>query len=96
MNTHTGAQRIWRGGSLAGGYNFFRVASLSWTGGHRELAVLGQWCRAADLNPGGEECPRWERQAQLRAINPAGPAAAPCWAAGCCCGRHRGHSSRRH
>jgi len=73
VNTHTGAQRIWRGGSLAGGYNFFRVASLSWTGGHRELAVLGQWCRAADLNPGGEECPRWERRAQLRAINPAGP-----------------------
>ena len=73
INTHTGAQRIWHGGSLAGGYNFFRVASLSWTGDLRELAVLGQWCRAVDPNPGGEGCPRWERRAQLRAINPAGP-----------------------
>ena len=70
INTRTGGQRIWRGGSLARGYTFFRVASLSWTGGRRKLAVLGQWCRAADPNPGGEECPRQERQAQLRAINP--------------------------
>ena len=74
INTHTGAQRIWRGGSLAGEYKFFRVASLSWTGGLRELAVLGQWCRAVNPNPGGEGCPRGERRAQLRAINPAGPA----------------------
>ena len=73
INTRTGMQRTWRGGALAGGYNFFRVASLSWTGGRRELAVLGQWCRAVDPNPGGEECPRRERQAQLRAINPSGP-----------------------
>jgi hypothetical protein len=73
INTHTGAQRIWPGGSLAGGYSFFRVASLSWAGGSRELAVLGQWCRAVDPNPGGEGCPRSESQAQLRAINPAGP-----------------------
>jgi hypothetical protein len=73
INTTTGAQRIWRGGSLAGGYNFFRVSSLSWTSGPRELAVLGQWCRAVDPNPGGEECPPGERRAQLRAINPAGP-----------------------
>jgi hypothetical protein len=73
INTRTGAQRIWRGGSLAGGYNFFRVASLSWTGGRRGLAVLGQWCRAVDPNPGGEECSRGERRAQLRAINPVGP-----------------------
>ena len=73
INTRTGAQRIWRGGLLAGGYKFFRVASLSWTGGRRGLAVLGQWCRAVDPNPGGEECPRGERRAQLRAINPAGP-----------------------
>jgi hypothetical protein len=72
INTHTGAQRIWRGGSLAGGYNFFRVASLSWAG-DRKLAVLGQWCRVVDPNPGGEGCDRWKRQAQLRAINPAGP-----------------------
>ena len=72
INAHTGAQRIWRGGSLAGGYKFFRVASLSWAG-DRELAVLGQWCRAADPNPGGEGCDRSKRQAQLRAINPAGP-----------------------
>jgi hypothetical protein len=72
INTRTGAQRIWRGGPLAGGYTFFRVASLSWAGG-RELAVLGEWCRAVDPNPGGEGCSRWERQAQLRAINPAGP-----------------------
>jgi hypothetical protein len=73
INTATGAQRTWRGGSPAPGYTFFRVASLSWTSGPRELAVLGQWCRAVDPNPGGEECPRWERQAQLRAINPTGP-----------------------
>jgi hypothetical protein len=72
INTHTGAQRVWRGGSLAGGYKFFRVASLSFAG-DRELAVLGQWCRAVDPNPGGENCSRRERQAQLRAINPAGP-----------------------
>jgi hypothetical protein len=72
INTTTGAQRTWRGGSLAGGYNFFRVASLSWAG-NRELAVLGQWCPAVDPNPGGEGCDRGERRAQLRAINPAGP-----------------------
>jgi hypothetical protein len=74
INAHTGAQRVWQGGSLAGGHNFFRVASLSWTSGRHGLAVLGQWCRAFDPNPGGEECPPSERQAQLRAINPAGPA----------------------
>jgi hypothetical protein len=73
INTSTGAQRTWRGGSPAPGYNFFRVASLSWTGGPRELAVLGEWCRVAGPNPGGEECPGWQRQAQLRAINPTGP-----------------------
>jgi len=72
INTHTGAHRTWRGGSLARGYNFFRVASLSWAG-DRKLAVLGQWCRAVDPNPGGEGCSRWQRQAQLRAINPDGP-----------------------
>jgi hypothetical protein len=71
INTRSGGQRIWRGGSLAGGYTFFRVASLSWTGGRRDLAVLGQWCRIVDGNPGGELCPRRERQAQLRAIDPA-------------------------
>jgi hypothetical protein len=54
VNTYTGAQRIWRGGSLAEAYNFFRVASLSWTGDLRELAVPGEWCRAIDPNPGGE------------------------------------------
>ena len=54
VNTYTGAKRIWRGGSLAEAYNFFRVASLSWTGDLRELAVLGEWCRAIDPNPGGE------------------------------------------
>jgi hypothetical protein len=73
INTHTGTQRVWQGGSLAGGYKFFRVASLSWSGGVRELAVLGQWCRAVDQNPGGEGCPRSESQAQLRGINPASP-----------------------
>jgi hypothetical protein len=72
INTRTGAQRIWRGGSLAGGYDFFRVASLSWAG-DRDLAVLGQWCRAFDPNPGGEGCSRRERRAQLRAVNPVGP-----------------------
>jgi hypothetical protein len=73
INTRTGAQRIWLGGSPAPGYTFFRVASLSWAGGPRELAVLGEWCRAVNGNPGGESCPRWERLAQLRAINPARP-----------------------
>jgi hypothetical protein len=71
INTATGAQSSWRGGSPARGYKFFRVASLSWTGGARELAVLGEWCKVAS-DPGGEGCPRWERLAQLRAINPAG------------------------
>jgi hypothetical protein len=35
--------------------------------------VLGEWCRAVDPSPGGEGCSRWERRAELRAINPAGP-----------------------
>ena len=73
INTSTGVQRTWRGGSPAPGYTFFRVGSLSWTAGPRELAVLGEWCRVAGPNPGGEECPRWQRQAQLRAISPTGP-----------------------
>jgi hypothetical protein len=73
INAHTGAQRIWRGGAAAPGYTFFRVASLSWTGDTRELAVLGEWCKVFDPNPGGEGCSRWQRLAQLRAINPAGP-----------------------
>ena len=71
IHTATGAQRTWRGGSPARGYKYFRVASLSWAGDARELAVLGEWCRAAS-DPGGEDCPRWERQAQVRAIDPAG------------------------
>ncbi len=58
INTRTGAQRIWRGGSLAVGYNVFRVASLSWAGGLRELAVLGQWCVGLNPGLGGEGCPR--------------------------------------
>ena len=32
--------------------------------------MLGEWCKVAS-DPGGEGCPGWERQAQLRAINPA-------------------------
>jgi hypothetical protein len=71
INTATGAQRTWRGGSPASRYKFFRVASLSWTGEVRGLAVLGEWCKVAS-DPGGEGCPRWERLAQLRAIDPAG------------------------
>jgi hypothetical protein len=71
VHTVTGAQSIWRGGSSAPGYRYFRVASLSWSSNGRELAVLGQWCRVAS-NPGGEGCPRWQRQAQVRAIDPAG------------------------
>ena len=71
IHTATGAQSIWRGGSPAGGYKFFRVGSLSWTGDSRELAVLGEWCRSAG-NAGGELCPARQRQAQLRAIEPAG------------------------
>jgi hypothetical protein len=71
INTATGTQTTWRGGSPAGGYKFFRPASLSWTANGRELAVLGQWCRVA-TDPGGETCPRWERLAQLRAIDPVG------------------------
>jgi hypothetical protein len=70
INTATGAQHTWRGGSHASGYKFFRVASLSWAGNVRELAVLGEWCKVAS-NPGGEGCSRWQRQAQLRVINPA-------------------------
>jgi hypothetical protein len=71
IHTTTGTQSIWRGGSPARGYQYFRVASLSWTGGGRELAVLGEWCRVTSV-PGGEGCPRGERLAQLRAIDPAG------------------------
>jgi hypothetical protein len=71
IHTATGTQSIWQGGSSARGYKYFRVASLSWTGGGRELAVLGEWCRVAS-DSGGEGCPRGERQAQLRAIDPVG------------------------
>jgi hypothetical protein len=71
IHTATGAQSIWRGGSPARGYKYFGVASLSWTADGRELAVLGQWCRVS-TDPGGESCPRWERLAQLRALDPAG------------------------
>jgi hypothetical protein len=69
INTATGGRSIWRG-QAPGYYRFFRVASLSWVGNVRELAVLGEWCKV-DTNPGGEGCPRWERQAQLRVIKPA-------------------------
>jgi hypothetical protein len=72
INTRTGAQHTWLGGSPAPGYTHFRVASLSWAG-DRELAVLGEWCRAVNPNNGGEACPRSDRLAQLRAINPARP-----------------------
>jgi hypothetical protein len=71
IHTATGTQSAWRGGLPARGYQYFRVASLSWTGDSRELAVLGQWCRTAP-DPGGETCPRRERLAQVRAIGPAG------------------------
>jgi hypothetical protein len=71
IHTAAGTQSVWRGGSPAGGYKYFRVASLSWTGDSRELAVLGEWCRSAG-NPGGELCPARQRQAELRAIEPAG------------------------
>jgi hypothetical protein len=71
IHTATGAQAVWQGGSPAPGYRYFRVASLSWTGDGRELAVLGEWCRAAS-DPGGETCPRRERLAQVRAVDPAG------------------------
>jgi len=70
IHTATGKQSIWRGGSPAGGYPYFRVASLSWTADPHELAVLGEWCRVAS-DPGGEACPRGERQAQVWAIDPA-------------------------
>jgi hypothetical protein len=70
INAAAGKQSTWRGGASARGYRFFRVASLSWSGNVRELAVLGEWCKVAS-DPGGEGCPRWERQAQLRVINPA-------------------------
>lgn len=73
IHTSAGTQSIWPGGSPARGYNYFRLASLSWTADGRELAVLGEWCRAAS-DPGGEGCPSSERLAQLRAIDPAGQA----------------------
>ncbi len=73
INTRTGGQRTWLGGSPAPGYAYFRVASLSWTAGPRELAVLGEWCRAVNPDPGGENCSRSQRLAQLWAINPARP-----------------------
>src|SRR5262249_1022188 len=66
-----GAQSIWRGGSPVRGYPYFRVGSLSWTSDPHELAVLGVWCRAAS-DAGGEACPHRDRQAQVRAIDPAG------------------------
>ena len=72
IHTATGAQGVWRGGSPARGYQRLRVASLSFTGDGRELAVLGEWCRGVSAVAGGEGCSRRDRQAQLRAIDPAG------------------------
>jgi hypothetical protein len=72
IHTATGTQSIWRGGQPAGGYGHFRLGSLSWTAGGRELAVLGEWCRDYS-GPGGESCSPGQRLAQLRAIDPAAP-----------------------
>ena len=73
IHASTGTQSIWQGGSPSRGYGYFRLASLSWTADGQELAVLGEWCRAAS-DPGGEGCPGSQRIAQLRAIDPAGRA----------------------
>ena len=70
IHTAAGVRGLWHGGTLAPGYRYFRVASLSWTSNGRQLAVLGQWCRVA-TDPGGETCPRRERDAQVRSIDPA-------------------------
>jgi hypothetical protein len=43
IDTATGARTQWQGGSRRQAPTF-RVASLSWTGDGRRLAVLGQWC----------------------------------------------------
>jgi hypothetical protein len=72
VHTASGTQSIWRGGQPAPGYKYFALASLSWAANDRELAVLGEWCRAS-TGPGGEGCARRERMAQLRVIDPAGP-----------------------
>ena len=77
QHSHRGAKPL-AGRVARARIQVFRVASLSWTGGIRELAVLGEWCKVAS-DPGGEGCPRWERQAQLRAINPPALVAAACW-----------------
>jgi hypothetical protein len=45
INTVTGAKSTWRGGVARPGFKWFKVASLSWTGDGKELAVLGQWTR---------------------------------------------------
>jgi hypothetical protein len=71
IHTSTGTQSVWGGGSPSRGYNYFRVASLSWAADRHELAVLGEWCRTAS-DPGGEGCPGSQRLAQVRAIDPAG------------------------
>jgi hypothetical protein len=43
IDTATGARTQWQGGAR-GRARTFSVASLSWTGDGRQLAVLGQWC----------------------------------------------------
>jgi hypothetical protein len=70
IHTATGTQGLFRGGTLATGYRYFRVTSLSWTGSGQQLAVLGEWCRTT-TDPGGETCPLRERDAEVWAINPA-------------------------
>jgi hypothetical protein len=74
VNTKTGAQSVWRGGTASLGPTF-SVASMSWTGDGRELVFLGQYCRTPLRLPGAsdsEGCGGGHRRiAQVRTLDPA-------------------------
>lgn len=72
IHAAAGEQTTWQGGTLASTYRYFRAASLSWASDH-ELAVLGQWTKTP-AEDGGEDYTIPQRQAQLRAIDPASQA----------------------
>jgi hypothetical protein len=67
INTATGEKTIWRGGVARPGFKWLKIASLSWTGDGKELAVLGQWTRT-DSGFYSEAAPRG-RIAEVREID---------------------------
>ena len=78
------------------GYTFFRVASLSWTGGPANWPCSGSGAGPSTRTPAARTAPAGSARRSSGPSTRPPRAAAACWTAGCCCGRHRGRSSRRH